>query len=1172
MDSYVSTWDISSNSPSEPGGARRVCGAVRRDPHRSRRRAAASLPCWTFLLTWLWTGPAWGAAPAGPQALPTISAEQVEAKIKEIEAGSDLDEATRNKLIELYRKVQSNLEKTRSFNDSTEGFSQARESAPRQAQEVRARLERLEKVDPLKQLPRGMGEDTPLDELEPLLAKEQADLAAVQAKLAELDKKISDESVRPDLARQRLTEAKRLQEQTAAELKSLPPKAEDPTVEARRMVLETQQRATSAEIHMLDQELLSQPMRLELLKAQRDLTARNLSNIQARVHYLEEIVNRRRQAEAEQVQAQAAEAERQAATKHPIIRALAERNAQLSRELARMASRLASLSAQKEAMGKQAKDYEQRLQSARQKLEIAGLSRALGKILQDQRRRLPNLAQYEKQATAREDLIVQVSLRQIEHTEERNTLSDLDGALDRLLEGVPEDERDRLRGELRGLLKTRRELLDKAIATDNAYLRALGELDFAQKRLINTAQAYERFLSENLLWVPNAPPVSLATVTRLPGEIAWLLSPKAWIGVLDALGQEVLRAPLPPMVVTLWVGGLLWYRRRLRAALKASGKRVGRLQTDSIALTLQALVHTLLIAAPWPSLMWSVGWLLEHAPDETGFASAVGQGLSITGPMLFNLLGFRMFCAPTGVADAHFRWSKQVLRLLRRNLDWFTVLVIPVAFVVVMSVDHAVILSRLGYLVVMGALAAFLHRILNPNNGAVHPYLRRHPNGWLARTRYLWYPVAVGAPLALAVLALVGYYYTAGTLTASLVDTLWLTLGLTVARDLTLRWLALARRRLALQVARQRREAERAAQQQGQEGAQTLAEATSVELDVPESDLEAIDAQTRQLMNTGLAMSAAVGLWLIWADVLPALGILDKITLWQHLTTVDGETRLLPITLADLALAVVITTLTFVATRNLPGVLEIALLRHLSLDAGSRYAIGALLRYTLIAIGVAVVFNVVGGSWSQIQWLVAALGVGVGFGLQEIVANFISGLIILFERPIRVGDIITIGDTTGIVSRIRIRATTITNWDKQELLVPNKEFITGRLLNWTLSDQMNRIVITVGAAYGSDVKQAMELMAEAAGEHERILDDPAPIVTFEGFGDNALTLLLRCYLDSLEFRLATISELHEAINRKFEEAGITIAFPQRDVHLDTARPLDIRIHGMPKPAPDQGGD
>ena len=185
---------------------------------------------------------------------------------------------------------------------------------------------------------------------------------------------------------------------------------------------------------------------------------------------------------------------------------------------------------------------------------------------------------------------------------------------------------------------------------------------------------------------------------------------------------------------------------------------------------------------------------------------------------------------------------------------------------------------------------------------------------------------------------------------------------------------------------------------------------------------------------------------------------------------------------------------------------------------------------------------------------------GIGFGLQEIVANFISGLIILFERPIRIGDVVTIGDTEGAVSRIQIRATTIRTWDGQELLVPNKEFITGRLLNWSLSDQITRIKVPVGVAYGSDVQRAMLLMDEAARQNETILTDPAPYIMFNGFGDNALNLELRCYVGVQAHRLPAITNLHEEINRRFNEAGISISFPQRDVHLDMSAPLDVRIH------------
>jgi len=209
----------------------------------------------------------------------------------------------------------------------------------------------------------------------------------------------------------------------------------------------------------------------------------------------------------------------------------------------------------------------------------------------------------------------------------------------------------------------------------------------------------------------------------------------------------------------------------------------------------------------------------------------------------------------------------------------------------------------------------------------------------------------------------------------------------------------------------------------------------------------------------------------------------------------------------------------------------------------------------------AVVLGTLGVSWSHLQWMAAALSVGIGFGLQEIVANFVSGLIILFERPVRVGDTVTVGDTDGVVTKIRIRATTIRNWDRKELLVPNKEFVIGRLLNWSLSDPVTRIVLVVGVAYGSDVEQASAIMTRIAEANEHVLDEPPPVVTFDTFGDNALTLTLQAFVDSVDVRLSAISALNRAINQAFAEAGISIAFPQRDLHLDTTRPLQIELSG-----------
>jgi potassium efflux system protein len=146
-----------------------------------------------------------------------------------------------------------------------------------------------------------------------------------------------------------------------------------------------------------------------------------------------------------------------------------------------------------------------------------------------------------------------------------------------------------------------------------------------------------------------------------------------------------------------------------------------------------------------------------------------------------------------------------------------------------------------------------------------------------------------------------------------------------------------------------------------------------------------------------------------------------------------------------------------------------------------------------------------------------------------------------------------------VVTRIRIRATTIRDFDRKELLVPNKEFISGQLLNWSLSDPIIRIVVPVGVAYGSDVQQAMDLMMKAARECRFVTRNPKPLVTFDSFGDNSLLLQLRCFIGSVNDRLPAISDLNVSIERKFREADICIAFPQTDVHLDTARPLEIRV-------------
>ncbi|NQV26390.1 MAG: mechanosensitive ion channel [Rhodopirellula sp.] len=370
-------------------------------------------------------------------------------------------------------------------------------------------------------------------------------------------------------------------------------------------------------------------------------------------------------------------------------------------------------------------------------------------------------------------------------------------------------------------------------------------------------------------------------------------------------------------------------------------------------------------------------------------------------------------------------------------------------------------------------------------------------------------------------------------------------------------------------------------------GTQTSGPAAIVPPEELRADVEASTEQSRRLLAIAVVTTSLVGVWLIWVDALPALRILDQWQLWATTVNVSADdaglgsspmpgmstgqavgaatvrsasspmemvTVVRYVTPRDIGLALLIAMLTFACARNIPGLMELWVLQRLPLDQSIRYAVTTLTSYMIILLGVILSFNAISVGWSKVQWLATALTFGLAFGLQEIFANFVAGLILLFERPIRIGDVVTVDDVSGVVSRIRIRATTITNWDRKEYVIPNKEFITGRMLNWTLTDKVNRVVINIGVAYGSDVEKTKELLLKVCNEHPLILDEPATQATFEGFGDNSLNFVVRTYLPDLDNRLRVIDALHTSIDRVFREAKIEIAFPQRDLHLRSVDP------------------
>ena len=235
-------------------------------------------------------------------------------------------------------------------------------------------------------------------------------------------------------------------------------------------------------------------------------------------------------------------------------------------------------------------------------------------------------------------------------------------------------------------------------------------------------------------------------------------------------------------------------------------------------------------------------------------------------------------------------------------------------------------------------------------------------------------------------------------------------------------------------------------------------------------------------------------------------------------------------------------------------------------DLGTAHAVANIVSYIIITLGLLVGLQASGIDLSTLTVIFGAIGVGVGFGLQTIVSNFISGLIILFERPIKVGDRIQVGDLTGRVFRIRARATEVVTNDGIAVFVPNSEFISQQVINWSHGSDRIRIRVPVGVAYGSDIYQVREALLEAASNVNVVLKDPPPTVRLTGFGASSIDFeLLGWTTELLHYRGQFISRVNFAIHDALEKHGIQIPFPQRDLHLRTALPIQISSSEAPPP-------
>ncbi len=1062
----------------------------------------------------------------------TISTDELQTEMKRVDELPGLTAEMRQKVMDVYKQALDELRLADDWTGKATSFKAARESAPRELDEVKAQLNAPapSEADPSA---KGDGTKQPkaLDQLKQQLATAEMAKAAAQSEKGDLEVKLRYRVDRIEQVRVLDAAAKQRLEDIDKQLDALPEVvgAIDPLRQAQRVLLLAQKTKAVRERMSYEEELPTYEATRELMRAKLDLATRRLNQTDEWERKCKDDVAEAARLDAE---AKVRAAKWASALARPEVVPLAKVNESLAglRESAEGPANLMA-TAEKESAKITALRETLKTQFAHVK-KVANLTNAVGMLLQKRRDELPDVEFHRQRTRARQAEIVAIKLKLLEFDSKRSELADIDLQVKKFIDNLDplpaDDELPSVQRAARDLLEARREYLDALIADYDNYFNALVlDLDQNEQALIRETESYADYINEHIFWLPSSHALNEDDLPQTWHALVWLAAPDRWLSVGESLWIDAREHPLLDATLILAAMGMLLVQPQLRRRLRAINEQVGRHETDSMWPTCEALLLTALVAMVWPAVAWCLGWRLASPWQAPEFAKTVAFALQVTSVAWLTTELFRQVCRKKGLGEIHFGWPQESVKPLRHNLRWLLVVGIPLTFVVAMiheqeNVHHNASLGRLAFILGLFCLAVFARRTLPPGLQIMSEQADRSRGDRdralkLEGLRRMWYLLGVAMPLGFAAIAAFGYYYTALELTWRLQATLWVVLGLLVTHAFLLRWLLVARRACL-----------------------------RLHADESNDEMATTDAQTRRLFRGILMLALASGCWLIWADVLPALKLLDM-QLWS---ATDGLTQtLVPVTVGDLALGLAVIFMTVLASRNLPGFLEVAWLERLPLDAASRYALTSISRYVIVVLGGVLAFRMIGVGWANVQWLVAAITVGLGFGLQEIFANFVSGLIILIERPIRVGDTVTVGDVTGMVTRIRSRATTITDWDRKDLIVPNKEFITGQLVNWTLTDPTIRLTAKIGVAYGSDTELTTSLLLQAAAENSLVLHDPPPVATFVGFGASALDFELHVFLPRLDKLTVARHQLNTAIDDKFRAAGIEMAFPQQDIHV-----------------------
>ncbi len=1026
----------------------------------------------------------------------TAEINQLEAQLQQLESDPD------SPFSEAYQQSLQHIQEILSLRQQAQDLRLEIETLPQQLEQAKNNARQSDSELPTT--------DIPETELQALLVKTKARLIDLEQSQDELNRTLRD-SDKHLLSKREKQSA--LQQQLNSSSSSAPITAKVTELQkVRNEAFKYKQLALEAALEVTELEILALPGQTELaLLNQKKLE----DSIQSYTIWINEAELRLQQVNRAAAEKTLSQLESSATDSNPILQQALSRN-NVTAGLIRQGL------AETEQTALRRKQLEQQLQVIRQTYEAIQLQLelGLGYTGSEVRKHIQQLPKTLK-STLTQDRLKALRLSQLTLSQPHQPTK---------TEGLSAQQLaklDQLEASQTELIQEQRTLQQKQISE-------LSQLLLIQEQFNAQVSDSKALFNKHLLWLPSAEPVSaqwpvqiLNGSITISNELPALLKPYA-----DQLGSNL---PLPISLFLVSLAVAVFCRRYLNRRQPLWCKQLGNVSEDHISHTVRPLLYGPLIALPAPLFLYVLGRQLngDDVPLQNLFYM-----LALISWLYLTLMQWLQ--QPNGLLQGQFSLPQSTTSTLKkrlRGLFWFNTPLIGILFLLDFSGSDLVTAgpARLTLLLITVGFTLFW---ISLRHTASQRQDSTDTSGFWNNIS-VWIGIIIAFNIAMAGLILWGYTLSASILIGLMFLLVCIGILAYLIFHLGRRWLLIEERKLHFAQALARRAEILSAREEQKDPPPPLQENFI--------DLQTISAQGTMLLKTVTTLIFLTLAWFTLGWTLPALEVLDTVTLWTTESAEEGVLSL--ITLKQILFALAALTITFIAARNLPSLVELLILNYLPLAHGTSFAISTLLKYSLIIVGLISFLNFLGLEWGKLQWLIAAMGVGLGFGLQEIVANFVSGLIILFEKPVRIGDTVTIGGVTGSVTRIQIRATTITDWDRKEVIIPNKTFITDQLINWSLTDAITRVVIPVGVAYGSDTGQVTQLLIQAAKENQNVLSEPEPMAYFLAFGNSTLDFELRTHISSMDMRTRTIHQLHLAIDQLFREHDIEIAFPQMDLHL-----------------------